>query len=370
MPTIVVVGGFAESLINFRGPLLNDLVRRGHRVIGCAPQASDKIVARLQQLGVEYCHIPIDRTGINPLKDFFTFFALFSLFIKVKPDVFIGYTIKPVIFGSLAARFAGIRKRYAMITGLGWAFTAEKDTFSPLRSLVRLLYRLSLAGNRKVFFQNPDDRDFFLNNFLVQSIEKTVIINGSGIDIDFFSPVPIPGDVTFLLIARFLKDKGIIEYVEAAREVKKEHPDVVFYLVGWSDSNPASISAEEIELWEREGTIINLGRLDDVRKSIGLCSVYVLPSYREGTPRTVLEAMSMGRPVITTDAPGCRETVEDCVNGLLVPVQDSEAVKNAMLKFIQQPHLIGRMGEKSRERAISRYDVRKVNRVILETIGC
>lgn len=370
MPTIVVVGGFAESLLNFRGPLLEEMVARGHRVIGCAPEASERIVARLQQLGVEYRHISMDRTGINPLKDVITFFSLFFLFIKVKPDVFFSYTIKPVIFGSLAARFAGIKKRYAMITGLGWAFTAEKDTFSPLRFLVRFLYRLSLAGNQKVFFQNSDDRDFFLNSFLVQSLEKTVIINGSGVDTGFFSPVPTPEDLAFLLIARFLKDKGILEYVEAAREVKKKYPDIAFYLVGWTDSNPASISADTIELWEREGTIKNLGRLDDVRESIGLCSVYVLPSYREGTPRTVLEAMSMGRAVITTDAPGCKETVQDGINGFLVPVQDSEAVRDAMLKFITQPDLIDSMGEKSRQIAVGKYDVHKVNNVILKNIGC
>jgi glycosyltransferase involved in cell wall biosynthesis len=196
------------------------------------------------------------------------------------------------------------------------------------------------------------------------------MINGSGVDLGAFRPAALPqGDVSFLLIARLLKDKGIREYVEAARQVRAQYPRTSFHLVGRLDQgNPAGISARELHDWQTEGVVEYLGRLDDVRPAITATSVYVLPSYREGTPRTVLEAMAMGRPIVTTDAPGCRETVRHGVNGYLVPVRDADALAQAMARFVEEPGLIAAMGRESRRIAEEKYDVHKVNRVILQAM--
>lgn len=369
MAKIAIIGGYAPSLLNFRGALIGEMVKNGHTVLACAPDASNETIKKLHELGAEYRNIPMDRAGINPLMDLRSFLSLVFFFLKNRPDIFLGYTIKPVIFGSLAARMALVSQRYAMITGLGWSLASESDRPSRIREIVLILYRLSLRGSRRVFFQNRDDRDFFLDNSLVQSKDMTVIINGSGVDVDFYTPMPFPKNVSFLLIGRFLQDKGIYEYVAAARIVKQHYPKINFSLAGWADSNPASINSEEITSWERDGLLTCHGQLDDVREAIAAISVYVLPSYREGTPRTVLEAMAMGRPIITTDAPGCRETVNNGDNGFLVPIKDSVALADAMLKFIETPDLVRRMGQRSRNIVKKKYDVTKVNKNIMQSMG-
>lgn len=368
MAHIVIVAGFTPSLINFRGPLLRDLIARGYRVSACGPEAPEDIVRKLNDLGIEFYQYPLDRTGLNPLRDLRSFYALFRLFRQLRPDIVLGYTIKPVIFGSLAARCAGVSAYCSMITGLGYSFSQQSGRRSLLSTLVCRLYRFALGKNKVVFFQNPDDLDFFQSLKLVSKRQKTVVVNGSGIDIDHFSYVVPPDKVSFLLIARYLWDKGMGEYVEAARMIKKKYPDVQFNLVGWTDSNPTAVPQQQIDAWQDEGIINDCGRLDDVRQAIAECAVYVLPSYREGTPRTVLEAMATGRPIITTDAAGCRETVDDGQNGFLVPVKSVSELAGAMERFLTTPQLVKQMGEKSREKVIEKYDVQKVNRAIIQSL--
>jgi glycosyltransferase involved in cell wall biosynthesis len=232
-----------------------------------------------------------------------------------------------------------------------------------------VLYRAALARTKAVFFQNPDDlADFKKRNLLKKGV-KTVIINGSGVDLNHYSLSPLPDEPVFLLMARLIGDKGIREYQEAARRVRAKYSQARFLLAGGFDENPAAIDKEEIRGWQEEKDIEYLGRLEDVRPAIAQSRIYVLPSfYREGTPRTILEAMSMGRPVITTDAPGCRETVEHGVNGFLVPVKDAGALAEIMEKFIEQPSLAESMGRESRRIAEQKYDVRKVNCMILEVM--
>lgn len=366
---VVVFGGFADSLVNFRGPLLRALVANGHEVTAYAPAASPVVQAKLAEMGVEYRDVPLSRTGLNPVSDLKTFLALISLFRELKPDVLLSYTIKPVIYGSLAARLAGVSAIYSMITGLGYAFASGGGGGKWVGQVAKFLYRSALNGNRRVFFQNPDDRDFFVGAKILARAEQAVLVNGSGVDLQHFGCVPVPENTpSFLLIARLIKDKGIIEYVEAARLVKCRHPAVQFHLLGPLDSNPNAISAAQISEWETEGAIIYLGEAADVRPAIAACSVYVLPSYAEGTPRTVLEAMSMGRAVITTDAPGCRETVVDGVNGFLVPTRDAAALAQAMLDLIEHPESIVRMGKAGRSLAEEKFDVHKVNSAILSAM--
>ncbi|MBV1874435.1 MAG: glycosyltransferase family 4 protein [Gammaproteobacteria bacterium] len=368
MACVIVIGGYAPSLVNFRKDLLKSLVSLGHTVIACAPGASDETIGELEEMGVDYCDIPVSRTGLNPLEDIRTFFALLSLFRKERPDAVLAYTIKPVIYGSLAAKVASVPAVFSMITGLGNAFVAEGFKSKLIRVLVSYLYRNGLTVNKQVFFQNPDDLVEFKQRGLLGSNDKGVLINGSGINTHTFQVHEMPLTIRFLLIARLLKDKGVCEYAQAASIIKTKYPEVEFDLVGWLDENPACISESQLNDWINTGTVNYLGKLDDVKPAIISASVYVLPSYREGTPRTVLEAMAMGRPIITTDAPGCKETVIDGENGFLVPVKSVDELVAAMEKFILNPELIVSMGKRSREMAEDKYDVHKVNQVILETM--
>ncbi len=342
----------------------------GHQVTACAPNASDDVQNQLAEIGVHYQPITLSRTGINPIGDFASFIQFRSICHSVKPDVIISYTIKPVIYGSLAARTTGITRIFSIITGLGYAFTRSSMKSWIAGVIAKYLYRKALAYNNNVFFQNPDDMRFFIKKQIIDSAKKkAVLINGSGIDINQFTPRPFPKTISFLLIARLIKDKGIREYVEAAQIIKKKHPSVKFRVAGWIDKNPNSISQAELDKWISTGTIDYLGKLSDVQPAIADTSVYVLPSYYpEGTPRTILEAMAMGRPIITTDSPGCRETVKQGINGFMVPIKDSQSLADAMHKFISEPEIIGHMGHSSREIAIEKYDVDKVNRVILKTM--
>lgn len=318
-------------------------------------------------LGVAFREVPCDRAGLSVRRDLRLLRALVMLFRSARPDIVLNYTIKPVIYGSLAARLTGVPNVYSMITGVGYAF-GDGGGRRAVRMVASAMLRLSLPGNRAVFFQNPDDRSLFQQLGLLGRRGRAVLINGSGVDIDAYCPVPYPERLSFLLIARLLADKGVREYVAAARLIRARYPDVRFRLVGPLDPNPSALRSEEIQAWVNEGLIDYLGELEDVRPAIAASSVYVLPSYGEGTPRTVLEAMAMRRPAVTSDAPGCRETVVDGVNGYLVPVRDAEALAQALERFIQQPELIDRMGRESRRIVADKYDVHKVNRVILETM--
>lgn len=373
MMRILVVASHAPSLQNFRGLLIDALRRDGHEVHVAAPYLILDVALRawLEQRDV-ICHdIPLARTGLNPVVDIRSLIVMTVLMRRIRPDVFLGYTVKPVIWGLLAARLSGVARRVALITGLGYAFTGTQSGLrSVVKNTVRLLYGFALRQATLVFFQNPDDRDDFAHMGLLSRGMPVVVVNGSGVDLNTFIPTPFPGrPLRFLLIARLLGDKGIREYVTAAATVRAKFPHVECHLVGGLDPSPNGIPEAEAQGWHDSGDVIWHGALSDVRPSITSAHVYVLPSYREGTPRTVLEAMAMGRPVITTDAPGCRETVRDGENGFLVPPKDASAIVTAMEKFIQQPTLVDQMGQCARQIAEDRYDVHKVNAVMLEAMG-
>ena len=369
---MVVVAGFAGSLVNFRGELIKSFVEKGLEVHVAAPGITSDADVRdtLSEMGCVLHDIHLHRTGMNPIKDLATFFSLLRLMWIVRPCFFLAYTIKPVIYGLFCARLFCVPYRYALITGLGYAFANnENANHCFLKFIVKKLYRYSLSFAQIVFFQNPDDQALFRNSGLISADASSCVVDGSGVDISKFSIAPLPQNHSFLMIARLLGDKGVREYAKAAKIVKLSHPDVTFRLVGWIDENPDAISKEELDSWVEAGTIEYIGKLVDVRPAIEQCTVYVLPSYREGTPRTVLEAMAMGRPVITTDAPGCRETVSDGVNGYLVPVKSVDEVVRAMCSFIEISGLAEKMGERSRIIAEEKYDVHKVNAVILDKMG-
>lgn len=371
---VAVIGNQAFSLINFRGSLIHAMIEKGHEVLALAPDYNDKTKERIKALGAVPIDYYLSRTGLNPFQDVCTFLQLFFLLRKLKPDVVLSYAVKPVIYGTLAAWLARVPRRFALIAGLGYIFTStreqERITKKLLRKLVSLLYRGVFHRATRIFFQNPDDLQEFCLRGLVKR-EKSVLIGATGVDMKTFSPTPpVQNPVTFLLIARLLKEKGIYEFVEAAKRIKSKYPNTRFLLVGGLDSNPGSIKRKEIKNWIKEGIIEWPGHVEDVRPWISQGSVFVLPSfYREGVPRSIQEAMAMGRPVITTDAPGCRETVIEGINGFLVPVQDVEALVQAMERFIQKPELIEKMGKESRRIAEERFDVHKINARFLRELG-
>lgn len=366
MATILIIASYSNSLTKFRGALIETWLSEGHTIIAAAP--GNDVKNALELRGIEYHEIPLERTSLNPFKDSLLLISLIHLLWRIKPEYLFLYTIKPVIYGSLAAFFLNKVAVYSMITGLGYVFI-NKDKNMVFKRIVVYLYKLALKRNNKVLFQNPDDQSEFVGLNLVNR-NKTIIVNGSGVDLNYYSPVPLPGPpLTFLLIARLLVDKGIVEYAEAAKIIKAKYPETNFVLIGSFLPYPNLIKKEQLEEWISGGIIDYRGYVKDVRPHIASADVYVLPSYREGTPRSSLEAMAMGRPVITSDVPGCRETVVDGLNGFLVPVKNIVELADAMKKFIVQPQLTFRMGMESRKIAENKYDVTKVNKVILEAMG-
>ncbi len=369
---ILIVASFPDSLLQFRGLLLGTMLQKRLEVHVAAPDIHQAkgVQAQLVRQGIMLHDIELKRTGTNPLSDLKTVWRLYMLMRRIRPHVVLGYTIKPVIYGMLSAWLVGVPRRFALVTGLGYAFTGESIG---LRSFIRLvvqgLYRFALSHTSKVFFQNPDDQALFRSLGLLPLAIPSCVVNGSGVDVSAFPVVPLPSAPRFLLIARLLGDKGVREYALAAQCIRSSYPAVRFSLVGWIDENPNAIAQKELDAWVEAGTLDFLGRLSDVRPAIEACSVYVLPSYREGTPRTVLEAMAMGRAVITTDAPGCRETVIEGENGFLVPVKSVDALVEAMTRFITDPPLATRMGKRGRQIAEEKYDVHKVNAIMLNEMG-
>lgn len=367
---IVIFASSAESLINFRYHLIKKFLDSNHVVVACAPviKKNEKALNMLHELGVKFISLNLKNTSLNCFNDFFVFKEFFKIIKNEKPNIVFGYTIKPVIYGSISARFCKVDSIFSIITGLGYIFIGETLKLKVLRFFIERLYKIALKFNAKVFFQNPDDLDLFVSNKIVDKA-KTVLINGSGVDLVHFVPLPLPDQIRFLFIGRLLRDKGIYEYVNAAKDLMRRYTDVEFLLVGDLDTNPTSITREELQKLIDEKVVKYLGHLDDVRVALAQASVFVLPSYREGTPRAVLEAMAVGRPIITTETPGCRETVEGVCNGFLVPVKNVDKLVKAMEKFILNPQLISKMGEESRRFVVKKYDVNNINQVILTSIG-
>jgi len=368
-PTVVVLGSYAPSLVNFRGSLIETLAGRGYRVMALAPAIDAGVAARLRALGAEPLDISIVNNSLNPFKTFGSLRQLVRIFRELAPEAVISYTVKPVTLGSIAAARAGVPNIVALVTGLGFAFT-EGGGLKRLisRTVASNLYGFALRRCSSIIFQNPDDRDHFRGLGLLPEGTRVTVVNGSGIDLAAFPKAPLTNAPRFLMISRLLGDKGVREYGKAAIRVKSRFPDAAFQLVGYFDQSPDAILQSELDEMIAGG-VDYVGKLDDVRPAIAGCSVYVLPSYREGTPRSVLEAMAMGRPIITTDAPGCRETVEPGRNGFLVPPRETEPLAAAMKRFIAEPGLITAMGEQSRALAERKFEVGSVNNAIIDAAG-
>jgi glycosyltransferase involved in cell wall biosynthesis len=371
MKICALITSQAFSLYNFRGPLIQELISSGIAVYAFAPDFDNESRAKMLELGAIPVPYQMSRAGMNPLSDGFAAFSLMLALRRLRPDITLGYFIKPVIYGTLAAWVAGVRHRVVMIEGLGYVFTTSSNRVTAKRRLLKfivsLLYKFSLSQAHKVIVLNQDDMKELISSRLVDE-NKVINIGGIGVDLAQWPKVPIHIEpVTFLLAARLLKEKGIIEYANAARLVKLKKPKTRFILLGALDPNPGGLKQSEIEAWVKEGLIEWPGHVP-VKPWLAQTSVFVLPSYREGLPRSTQEAMAMGRPVITTDAPGCRDTVQNGVNGFLVPVRNVPALAEAMFRFIENLSLIKIMGNQSRHFAEENFDVHKINARLMKIL--
>ncbi len=382
---IVICINTAWNLVNFRAGLIKALVAAGHEVVALAPP--DDYAVRLVELGCRFVPMPMANSGTNPLQDSVLLWRFWWLLRQERPGVYLGYTVKPNVYGSLAAHWLGIPV-INNIAGLGAVFIED----GWLVRLVRGLYRMALSRSAKVFFQNPDDKALFIDGGLVRA-EVTELLPGSGIDLARFAPVPKTNVIVrnaetkqsmtpdtmdchgagvprndgaagfrFLLIARMLRDKGVGEYVEAARQLRQRWPQAEFCLLGFVDvQNPAAISRAEMDAWVAEGVVNYLGVSDDVRTQIATADCIVLPSYREGTPRTLLEAAAMARPIVTTNAVGCREVVDDGINGYLCQVRDAADLAAKMEQMlVLSPAQRSEMGQRGRAKMEAEFDERIV----------
>lgn len=365
---ILINGSFAPSVVNFRGPLVRALVAAGHEVHVSVPDVSLEVRRSIEALGAILHEIPLQRASLNLAADLLYRRSLRRLISRIDPDLVLGYTIKPNIWGSLAARAAQIPSA-SMVTGLGYTFI-QRDTIKKrlVSRLSRMLYRRATAANRVVIFQNADDRDDFVAAGCLEEARKARLVNGSGVDTEHFTPVSLPSAPVFLMAARLLVSKGVREYAAAAIAVSARRNDCRFLLAGNFDDTPDCIDPAELAGWQKAG-IEYLGWIDDVPAAIAGASVYVLPSYREGTPRTVLEAAAMGRPTIATDVPGCRDSVVHGETGLLVPVRDVAALADAMERLADDAAMRARMGAAARRFCEEKYAVDKVNRMLMAHLG-
>ena len=373
---IIVLSSLAYSLVNFRGDLLKAMIDNGHTVIACAPDRDLVTQNKLTDMGVEFVVTPMQRTGTNPVSDFVLALDYFRLIRREQPDIVLAYTQKPIIYGGLATRLAHLvgsrAKFFALMSGLGQVFTEGAGYASWLRIAVIRLYRAAIAKSQATFVFNADDRKDMIALGIISHHQKVIQVPGSGVSLARFPPcAPVVLPTRFLMIGRLMRNKGIVEFLEASRLVRRNFPHCEFQIVGrCEDENPSGISRAESERLAAEYEVDFVPGTDDVRPYLAACSVFVLPSYyREGLPRTILEALASARAVITTDLPGCRDAVVDGINGYLVRPRDGNDLAMAMMRFAAEPERANLMGKASLALARDVYDVDKVNLQLLGEMG-
>ena len=364
---IVLSINSAWNVFNFRAGLIAALRGAGWRVVVLAPD--DGYGDKVRAMGVDYVDLPIARRGLSPVRDLRLLWRYWRLLARIRPAAYLGYTIKPNVWGSIAAQARGVPV-INNVAGLGETFLAP----GPLNRLVRLLYRLALARSRVIFFQNGDDRALFTQLGLVDPA-KVRLLPGSGIDTQHFAVAPLPSarPFTFLLVARLLVAKGIGEYAEAARVVRQRYPGTRFQLLGLAQEGRGAVDPAALHAWQAEGLIELLPPTDDVRPVLAGAHCVVLPTaYPEGTPRSLLEAASMGRPLIATDASGCRDVVRDGENGFLVPAREAPALAAAMERMLalsdDERAQLGRASRALIERSFAEQRVTDAYRAALDDV--
>lgn len=365
---IAVLSSHTPSLYWFRLDMMKAFHEKGHTVYALGNEEESKWALGFCKHGINYKQIKVQRNGTNPLSDLKTLKSIKKALKEIKPDKIFTYQAKTVIYGGIAANQLGITEVYPLIAGLGSIFLNDSFKTKIIRKILMTEYRVAMKKAPTVFFQNSDDISEF-EKYKVIKNQSVVKLNGSGVSLEKFAVQPMPEKFGFLCISRLIRDKGVYEYLKACEIIKKKNPDIRCLLVGPYDSNPSSLKPEKLQRFIDEGIVEYFGEQSDVVPYFAQCSVYVLPSYREGTPKTVLEAMACGRATITTDVPGCKETVDNNINGLLVPAKNVEKLAEAMQYMIDNPEELGRMAQQGRKKAEELFDVNKVNAKICQTMN-
>lgn len=364
------VGADLKYMIDFRAPLIAAQVARGRRVVILAAPTPGFDQGAAERLGARYRPWLIRRTGLNVVADLQAMASLWRTLRRERPSLVFAHGIKPVIYAMVLARLAGAGTRVALIPGLGYAFGGGGLKARLVSVAASAAYALATRSASMVIFQNTDDRAELLARGALSDRTATAVVDGSGVDMDRFEEAPMPdGPTTFLMVARLIRDKGVHDFVEAARRVRAQAPETRFVLVGTTDANPRSVQAAELADWRKEGVVEVRGHVADPRQAFADCHVFILPSYyREGVPRTNLEALATGRAIITCDTPGCRETVRDGMNGVMVPPRDPAALAEAMLALVRDPVRIRAMGAAGRALCAERFELGAVTRATLSAM--
>lgn len=376
MLKIVIIGTVASSILSFRANLISALLEQQHSVYAFVSEYSQDELDDIATLGAIPITYELNRGGINPLADAKATYALSKKIEDINPDLVFSYFSKPVIFGTLAAKLAKVPRVIGMLEGLGYAFTEQPEGLSKKAQLIKsiqvLLYKIALPQLDNIIFLNPDDPKDLLEAYHIK-VKKLDVLGGIGLDLDEYNYQPIEtidSPISFLFIGRMLKEKGIHNFIAAAKIVKQIYPEVQFTVLGAIDSaNPGALQQSELDRLVSLNIINYPGQVDNVQKWIADSHVFVLPSYREGVPRSTQEAMAIGRAVITTDVPGCRETVVDGINGFLVEKWNPQALAEKMIYFIEHPEEIKKMGYESYKIAQDKFDADKVNKRLIDILG-
>ena len=364
---ILVVSAKNKTVFNFRGDLIKDMIANGHEVFVTGPNR--EYIDDVTELGItEFREIPSVKDNASVRNDMHYLRMLKKAIRDIKPDIVFSYNIKPVIYGRMAAKEEKVPHIIAMVTGLGRVYTTNGFKTQILRFITKTLYKRAFKACDKVIFQNGDDIDYFVKKGYLPK-EKTAVVNGSGVNMKRFKRTKLPEKPVFLMVSRIIKEKGVVEYCEAARELKKVHPNATCILAGGFDVSLGALNYSDIQSYIEEGSIDYRGEVKDPVSLYESSSVFVLPSYyREGLPRTILEALACGRPAITTDWVGCREAIEDGVNGYLIPIKDSEALVKTM-ELLCDMDTASRMGEAAYETCRRKYEVGIINKQMRRIIG-
>ncbi|MEA3490831.1 MAG: glycosyltransferase family 4 protein [Campylobacterota bacterium] len=367
---IVISSNTSWFIYNFHRELASVMQSQGYQVVVVAPR--DDYSKKLEKLDIEFYDIGISNKGTHPIEDIKLFFRFYKLYRSISPDLILHYTIKPNIYGTMAAGVLTV-PTISTIAGLGTVFLNNKLS----SHIARLLYKVALRIPKRVFFLNSYDRKLFLDSNIVK-VEKTGLIPGSGIDTEKFKPVNIDRNpqapICFLLIARLIKDKGVVEFVQAAEKIRAKYPDstgLKFCIIGeYYHGNPTSITEKEMQHWVEEGYVDYLGTSDDIRPIIAKADCIVLPSYREGISQVLLEAASMGKALIATDVPGCKEVIDDGVNGLLCHLKDADSLAKQIIKMSNlSDEERDEMGRRGREKVISQFEEKIVNDAYMRAVS-
>lgn len=376
MSDVVIIGTVATSFYGFRADLIRTLLKKGHKVYAFTSEYTAEDLKKIEKLGAIPFTYTLNRGGLNPLADMIATYQLSKKIKAINPDLVFSYFSKPVIFGTLAAKLAKVPRVIGMLEGLGYTFTQQPEGLGKKIELIKkvqvLLYKFALPQLDKLIFLNPDDPKDLIDQYAI-NVRKVEVLGGIGLNLKEYPCQPIINiqqPINFLFIGRLLKEKGIHDFLNAAKIVKEKYPETQFTVLGAIDPhNLGALTQSELDELISSNIIDYPGHVDNVKDWIAKSHVFVLPSYREGVPRSTQEAMAIGRAVITTDVPGCRETVEHGVNGFIVAKWSPEALAEKMIYFIEHPEQIEKMGYESYKIAQDKFDAEKVNQRLLNILG-